>query len=1276
MLKKVGFGLAILIVLAFAVEPLPKVFERPWHSEMRWPGNSSIVDYSYDPPLAPGWNARILDSSLDALDLPNVEYPYYESAKMVAARSNLSRAKEASKNMESFANYGVLPYFIDVGPACAEFGVLNCTCFVVGTVATCDIPGSRNLRYLIAMRIFSDGYSKGWAGAMDNSLDALEISAKELNGEIASLVETHQTIKYAGLCEQDIAGHDACTNASDFLAIIEANGTSAHSNFTEIRNALEKDERAVLNNTPLLDLSEVINWAGDSSSGEIGRIAALNRSIAEYYMKTKNSYTVLSAEADDLLSKADAANSTAAKDELWRIRAGPGFGDVVGDDTASINSGTSRSAEFLAAAHGNNSQADYAYAYQNQGYLHDAIDYRTSAKALSLQAETSFGEIEQEAAILDLEYESRAQSELNKTRLIFGNGLWPAEATALYNKANAEYGSGQKEGKLGLKFEHFVSAVKYAKEAGQIPVGKDRSTNWSAIADCAAAQDMIARAKKDGIDVFDEEAMVGVLSKTDDPEELLSGCSRIMDGIVEAAKYKYSGIDGERNDAQGALRMCGLDCADLSNIIVEAERGLISHDRVAFPDAIGHLNDLEKEYDYILEKANDSIQLQVSKYLQVRKNFFMASAILDKPTTVRLDVAVVNTVDYPGENLEVDVDSTVPFSQDDIVSGLENLRGAAYLNGKVKLYLKNISARGREEILFERNWTVLKAINTSEIAYGAEDGSALVEDTVRVNCGGDISGFYVPFGWSSLSIDGADVGLEDGYAQRSLAEGIHTLKTEFYSPNAYVQTIYGNSTNLIGQRTYVKYQMQVVPGVDMVYAQILASVPQGSKIKEKRAISLSGEKIDSHETQDGISITIYGLKAGKSSKFEISYYVDNSSSYVEQQILILEALNISNATQEMVDGAMDALARNDTDYAVWKIGQAYEQIAIEDKEAGKLRKEQDSIQALAVGELNEIDSLVGLDGSSYLGEKLIAREVFLQNLLASLDGSGLAVRVEKLKKYDNGWMPNLLKTFKKNASVELNMDYSKYLDMGITNTSVSNLFSDARAAYDEFDVSGSLKDAFALELILNRVDGAVNVLFEQAEGNKQVSSVETQILVDAATTTLKKYTSEYNEAKGSRFEQIFKFMPADIKANLNEVNGVLKKGNGTEITAQKTLANQTLTAELGALNELKNMSLRGSVYAKQSIEIVKNKLSEKDRTKLAALLTNLENYTASEEWVKSLKTSDQILALAAGTEVQGNYDVVVWVSAVFVVAAIIFYYIKLKKPERGVRVFKKLKKAV
>ncbi len=1283
MLKKISFGLVLFILVSFSVDSFIENFERPWNYEYKWPNNVSVVDYTltFGGGISPSWNVYVLQNSVDRLSIPIIATPYSQTTKIINAKRSYTETKNIFVQIDEFTNKGIYPLFIDPTQICNFFNVTdttNCMCIFTRDVLECT-GVNREFRYLLAKRIFSSDYAAAWKGSMNNSLDALENASSALNKALYTLEKDYINIAFSGACEHDVAGYEACENVSLFFAALNNSNIIDYADFRKIKFALENNYIKVYDDVPLLEFGWIINSIGDEkdSNTAIGKIKLLNSILNAHNETLKRRYIALLNEANALIDEASNLDKIVDEQQLRKIYVSSLFKDIAGGDTASVTEKISNGKLFLALAYANMSNSKITMSYQESGYLRAVIADLSNAKILARTSKNEFSTAINNAKEIVSSYEKKASEWISKTDDKFVDRTIPERARVFYELAKKSFNDGRNADKIGNKFEYYVYAIKNAKSAYAISPENEKDTNWSSIASCLEAEDLMKKAKIDGIDIITETALYSVLNKSKNVSEFISGCNYIKETIIASAQHEYSGLNELRSEASKFIVLCGTDCDDLKTDLKIIETGIALNGEIVYPDSIGSLKILQNRYVEIKNKAIISIKLQLEKYLFVRKTFFAENAVLDRPSNVRFEISVTNTVEYPGKNLKINVESPVDFSQDDLVCGTEDLSGVVYLNGKLSMYINTINASEKKLFAFEKNRTLLRTEKIMKKAFGAEDYSARINENRDVVCVIGIDGFYVSEKWIELKIDDGLVVLNNGFVKKHVSEGTHRFEARYDIKDAYSKQITESNGIKAGERVYYKYIIELTPNMGMEYLQTFAPIPQNDYVKERKAITVSGEKIETIENVGGFTLRVFGLIQSKKASVIVSYYIDNSTEYAKQEINKLEKLNLSNDSKIIVNEAKTALLQNDTQTAVEKIQKTYEHIERERIDTTKLQKEYQMRYVLISKELQEIENVVVNNENNDFANIIEIRRNFLNGVLNGLTGKTLSEQVSLLKTYDEKWMSTRLQIFKKNASVKINTMYARYLEIGNNDTELAIEFASLRSLYRKFDTSALLEDGYALASVIERTTIKMDALEKRitAETTTLVSNIE--VVRKEFIELLKKYNSEYSDAKGSRFENLFKIKNEDARVVLKQIDSVLKNGNSSTIskTHQKLIGlDRNISTTLDYLNWRAN---NDSIHVKEMVSVFSKRLPEKEHKKITSLTTAMDNYLNNKEWVKTLKTHDEILKILSLFESGTNYDIILWLSAVFVCGVVMLYYFKGREQNgKKQKPLKKLEKAI
>ncbi|MEW6528656.1 MAG: hypothetical protein AB1391_02090 [Candidatus Micrarchaeota archaeon] len=1284
MLGKIGFGFVLLIFisLSFGIDAFLENFEKPWNYEYKWPNNASVVDYSLVPILSPAWNVYAAQTSLDTLAITAIEDPYSQTTRITNAKKNYYETKNIVAQITEFVDYGTLPFIVAPDKFCTnllELDAQQCMCALGLNPMECA-GMSKEFRYMLAKRIFSNDYAALWKWTMNLSLNALENSSSDLNKAIYALESNYDEVAFSGICELGSVGYEICENVSLFFAALNGSNIKNYEDFGKIRSALVSNYFSVYDDVPHIEFGWLINLIGGEKNANtaIGKIKLLDSKLNEYSNAMKRRYNALSDEVKVVINEAEVLGKSVSAERLEKIYASPFFKDIVGNDVASVNERCEKGRTLLSLARANKSSAEFAQMYREKDYLRASIVNMNDARVSARIAKNEFDIAKDNAKEIVSSYEISAEEWLSKVENRFMNTIMPERASAFYDLAKNNFIDGKNADRIGDKFERYASAIKNAKSAYLILPENEKDTNWTSIVSCSEAENLMTRANKDEIDTIRERALYSILTKNNNVSELISGCDNIKERIIDSAKYKYSELDGLMNEISRFIALCGSDCEDLKSELKAKQHGIAINGALVYPDCIGSLKELQ---DSLIDIKNDvvkNIKSLVGNHLFVRKTFFADHAVLDRATNVRLEITVANTVEYPGENLRVDIETPIEFSLEDAVYGANDLRGVVYLNGKLSIYIKSINASERKMFIFEKDNVLLKTNKITKKAFGEEDYSARIIENRDVVCTNDITNFYIDEKWGMLLIDGGPVALDNGFVRKYISKGEHKFEARYSVVDAYSKQITGNTSTKAGERIYYKYMIELAPKIDMEYVQIFAPMASNNYIKEKKVITVTGEKINTVESTTGFVIKIFGLLQNKPASLEINYYVDNSSEYAKEEIDKLEKLNLSNVSKAIINEAKGALLQNDGQTVVEKIQNVYENIEREKIDVAKMQKRCDEYHALISQELNKIENVLGVkeERDSDAKEKneftdtLFMRYNFLKDILNELDGKTLVEQLTILETYNSKWISNYLQTFKKNASAKINIMYAKYLEIENNYKNYDNSYIDDELAtefvllknlYRKFDIGNLLEDGYALATAIEKTAVHMEDLEKRIAAKHSWVISDIDALRNGIGESLKKYGNEYSNAKGTRFESFFKIKNDDAQNILKQADSALKKRDITNINTISKLYQKLLAIDNNITTTLSYLETRASndsVQVRNIVSLSSKKLPEKDYKKISSLIITMDDYLSKTEWIKTMKTQDEILKIISSYETNTNYDVVLWLSGIFVCGVIMLYYFK------------------
>ncbi|MBU0586706.1 hypothetical protein KJ780_04275 [Candidatus Micrarchaeota archaeon] len=1273
--------LFLLIPSVYCVDYFLDEFERPWNTEYKWPNNSSVVDYTYVPPLQPGWNSFELQKSLDSLVLEEVRRESEITEYVSGAKANYSKAVFSYEQIEEFIDYGISPYFYDVAGTCLSlgYGTEQCTCALQAYEYYECMNMSKQIRKFIGFRLFSDGYSKAWANTMENALLALEKSSDSVEIGFKNMEKNLENAEFAGICDEDVSGFEKCENGIYIRDVLEQNELEDEYGFVDFRNGLLEDRSELNKGVPKLQFANLVNivW-GDT--GLLSILSGAEKEIQEHYNESHFRWELGLKECEEEIRVSESLKKFSEEQELWRVDMGAGFSDVLGFNGAPISDELDHADELLSNAQIKIKNADIIYKNKEEGYLKNAMLKASEAKQDASESFQAYEQaIKQAGNVRDLK-KAEALEWLEKVGVKFGDGVWPERARVLFENAESKMKLGEETKKIGITFTYYSESVKSAKEAFEIDYNDQYDTDFESIYMCNLAMDLIERAYDDKIDVLTEETMLSILSKSKNTSELLLGCQEVVNGIEANAMYKYSDLEDKRRAAFDLMEKCNggcgesKDCYDLESKVEDGELGLVYNGNIAYPNAIGSLGRLRVLYVTTIGDAKESIEKQVECYLKTESFLFVENVELDGSSEVMFEILLQNDEDNNGKDVMFSVKCPIEFLESDLAFGAENLRGVAWVDGSVVGFVRNIAAKTTERFVFEKSVIILNSGEFEIKAYGDEIGGADVIEIKEVYSSADIDNFAVPLHWEKLKINSLSVDIENGFVNQRLLEGTYVFEAEYYNPSAYLTIVVSNTSNVIGSRTYYKYVIEITPEMDMENIDLFLGIPESDYIKSKQVISLTGDKLSVVENVNGFSVQVGQIEVGRKNKLQVSYEVDNSSAYVESELNDLRTLNLSEQADIILQQAIGAMERNETNLAISKIQDIYTQINKDEKDNAKLLSEY-----LKIKEIVEVESMQ-ITNSNYQElegnfiDRLAARSEYLEELLDEVADVDLKGKVQLLSEYDKKWLQNELKNYKKNISSEINTLSKEYYGMNQYDRELELKLDATKTAYNEFSASMSLDDGLILyekfcgvKMELNRME---TDLIKQIDWIGEKLDKEREEIEDL----LEIYSENFNTAKNTRFENEFLLDPKDIEKDIKEINSVLSKKDykKIEVVYYKNLENKEEMNN--SLSWLEATSKRNTNYVKDALELFKGKISEMAWDEMGSEVTEIEMAISKKEFVKALKNGDELLKNIAEFDESDDYGALLIVSLIFIISLILVYYYRKKDREKP-RIFKKLEKA-
>ncbi len=850
-----------------------------------------------------------------------------------------------------------------------------------------------------------------------------------------------------------------------------------------------------------------------------------------------------------------------------------------------------------------------------------------------------------------------------------------------YGKASLELAKSEckaaENGALGNRYENYIKCKENAGIASD-SLGKNPQVETAKLdASFKDVGDLLDRAKQDGLDVDAQEKIYEILLSTK-PANSEAELASLKEQIINAAKMRYGGLEGERTQLKGMVA-AGKGKLDYLLSWFEAEE-CFSNNKISYECAIGRLGEIEKSYSDIraeLTEANAPALLEGA--LLVDSSESWTAAVLDQGGDAYLYVNAVNPLDVGASNVKITVPASLDYRKVDVVEGAGEVLMVSSSNGKAEIYLANVSAYENIWIVFKKEDTPCRTTSATEKAWGDTLGGAYVEETVLFSCEHAVES--LDLGRNDVdgaTLDGVALSASGGIVSREIAKGAHTVKIEKYDPDAYSATKEMGLVSTVGQKTHVEYFVVFQPKRDMDYLTYVVS-ENGKEIEGLEVFGYTGEKISEASVLGGnaISFKAAGLKKDKETRVRIGYYISNAKEYVNASIAYYQTQNLTAQEQGLLGQAETLAAANDYDAAYAKIGEiaekirqdgaAYEKILLKHN---KLREELEGKKALLSEALNlaqELNVSNGVTAEMQARLGAINRALGLQLERGMLTGP--------LENFDMGWENKELAKI----STELAAGEKKIKDgwvaSGASDQELAGTIEQIEKANSRFDGAKQFDDAMRAYAILALGGSQVENATADAKAKGTLDKAALGFATNAANGLWAKYNSEYSEASGGHWEGLF---PESASSLSKKITALAARKDYAQATADANKLIATMNDTLGVLAEQE-----AGLYASTNglFQQMKGQMDEKDSSVVQGALDSAAGYAGDGQFVRAMKSLEGAVSTMQGAGKKQDGLLIIALTGLLVLGVVALYMLRDKIPknilpkqkERG-KEYKKLKR--
>jgi hypothetical protein len=1261
------FALAALFGLSFAT--LPERFDRPWMYENMW-GSPDFVDYtlSYPPPLSPGWNPKTLHASFDYLGLGGMDECAYGSG-LNASLDGKRRADTARDEVLEFEANGLNGYF---PPWYMDFvqalGFDQCAYFENINSEFC-----RSIRFFVATKYYSANYSSGWKSAMNSALDTMERQAAAVNSNETLLAGKLASARKSGACTTMFDTGGACSDAN----ILVHDAQVGLGEYGDVYSAYMNASAGVEALPPKVRAANAVD-------GTCRLLDALTNSTARLEnlkIEAANRTDAVRKRADAAITNAKTLKDKCASNNINKVVAGGGLGG-----TGSIGVPATLYADgvrALDAAMGNRSEAENTWVAKEDGYLYTAAADAMESQAYANAAAQKFGDALSSAETAQGDMRADAVAAIGEAeKAIAASHYKNPQADRLLNSSKEALNEGDNAGRLGDRFSKYSNAYDYALEAARAVSAADSAAgtdgNASAyVSECTLAKNAVIAAKKDNIGTFVEEAMLNASDNVKNPEDAARICSDAYDSILASEAGLCTEAANRRKEALAAIAMCGTRCSDIMEITSEAEFGMVDAYGLDCSKAIGRMASLIKGYRFALNESEKTMGQYSKEYMRAYSEFSSAPPELGKSAPAHLDVIVQNPTEYRASDVTIYADSPVGFGIQDAISESGRLKRAAYSGGRVMLNIVEINGSESLNISFERQFVPLQVTAYSESAAGFPDGSAQYSKKYSVAAQYAVGGFYLPEEPERVFVDGLGAATLGRYVNARLEKGGHSVEMRGSEDEGWTREVVYNSSTPAGARTYLKYRLEITGMQDMDYIDFDEYSPawNGSAM---RAICLSGEKITSSQEGRLLKMRLSGLRANKSALVEISMELDNTEAFVKSELENISKANLSDAADEFV--GMARMAATDGNYALAAeyVLQARVQMKKDSSDLAKAGAKNTASEAKIIAEIAEINgSFARHPAANALTGAYAARRDALSALLAGAQQLDENAKSAKYSAYDSGWADAVAKSYRKNASAEL-----ETLDAAYARFSDTALWLEIGAAKDALEMQSawpSISNTYELAALVADADSSRDALVAANAETDMAKSAGCSAVIKTMDAALKDYAQEASDAKGTVLESSLAWDSADGKLVSKRATAALNGGWGRDAETECAGLADSLGAANATLSALSSRATGGLNAAHDALGSANGTLDEKDFVSMQKAVASADEMRAAGRDAKSLLYSLDAMAIANSRKTGQNYWWLAGLGILLAGGAAAYYYYPAMRGGNGAggeKILKKLEKGV
>lgn len=1092
-------------------------------------------------------------------------------------------------------------------------------------------------------------YPQNWENCVDDSLSALEESAKTVNQYRKNVLDERAVFEHAGLCNENYTRKNSkyCTDA---IEDIQCNSSGMYNQLPDF------------------------TWYPACIRNHWATAASLNATLGEMvaaYADAEDECASGIGKAESAKENAEAKLDNYSKDMLDSVY------ESGSSEESSGASGIKGAYEDLSAIKTDSDAilktARDAENGKGEGRLYNCIQMR--AEATAGYGKITGSRLVEEAAVVVAQSHDDAYSALDmlssKTDKLTTAGY------DLYMNAKSECNLGDSATQLGLKYTHYQNCSADANRALQSLAGI-AITNAQMGMNFSDMETLLQKAEKDGIDVTYEREEFEVIKANLITVSTSAQLENLRQRIIDKAQDKYGNLPGWRDMLRAYILNAKPDYDYLYSWF--EDDSCYSASVSMYECAIGNLAEMRASYaDIEAELTQAHGGDLVASSLLVDSEERWTAAVLDQPGDAYLYVTIVNPLGFGADNVAVTVPASLNYRKIDLVEGAGDVLIVSSSDGKAEIHLANVSAYEKIYLVFKKEDTPCSTLSSSEMAWGDTSGGARVEKTVQISCVHDVESLDVGVrDATSVSLDGVWVEPSEGIVSREVKTGAHALKIESYDYDAYAATRESGFVNTVGQKTSVEFFINFEPNRDMETLSYLV-MESGKDIQNVKVFGYSGEKISDVSVMGGnaISFKVEKLDAGKEATVRIDYDISNAKEYVNSSIAYYETQPLTSDEAALLDSAETLAAAGDYDSALMKIDELVAKMKQTDSDYAKLLLKHNKLEEEIGQKIAMIKDALRVAQELGVDNGVVAE---LQARLAELNrASNMTVArgslTDPLDTFDMNWEGKELTKISKELADGEKTVKDGWIASGATDPTLSALIDEIEKQNNQFDGTKRFDDAmhayYALALGEAAIDGAKQNATLKATQDKARFGQALQNANDA----LALYKKEYDEASGTHWAGLFPETASDISKKLNALNS-------RKDYAQAAIDAEAIESRInGTLDSLKAQEESMRENAQSLYGGLKAGMDSQDSSVIESALRAADSDANQKQYVAAMKNLETAVTKMGSLKKKDDGLLIIAITGLLVLGVVALYMYRghipknILPPEKGKeREYKRLKR--